>query len=299
MSEENNKSVIGSFYTLSACLDKVPDMKFEDWKAINDNQLKYLEIYKNCQGAVIPEIESKVSVGDVEPINEFLRKKGFDIQLDPIAPRDLAIASVFELFLEWLKEGKADDVKYNDVMYKAVRLSAGVRVGCCGTGFLGYGLDKLFNDGIAVIQTKNGDTIYMTVPAVAPKDSFEVFDMAKKLVSAYLEPSEKYENEVTFPEVDLNTYPDISWIVGLGDRLGEKWQIGQALQQTKVKIDKKGVVVKEAVAMGVMCMCCSFDVKRPLMIDKPFLFVVVRKGLKEPLFSAYLNTDGWIKEKVS
>jgi hypothetical protein len=50
-------------------------------------------------------------------------------------------------------------------------------------------------------------------------------------------------------------------------------------------------------SIGMRCMCASFGIRRPLTIDEPFLFVVERNGLKEPLFSAYLDTDGWVERK--
>lgn len=284
---ETMKSVIGSFYTLSACTDKIPNMKLDDWKAYNSNQEKYLEIYKNCMGAKIPEIEYKVSQGDVTPVNDFLRQRGFSIQLDQIGPFDLAIASILEVILKWLTKGKKTALFYQLEEYKAVNLSSGVEVV----------LPKSFA-ATAKILTKNGDTVFMTIPAEKPTDSFEVFEMARKLIAAKTSKASHYENRAIFPMVDLDTQPDISWIIGLSDKRSEKWEIAQALQQTKVKMDEEGVVIREAVALGVRCLAASFPSTYPLVIDEPFLFVVKREGLKEPLFSAFLNTDGWIKDKT-
>lgn len=276
------KSIIGSFYTLSACIDKVP-MALEEWKAWNKEQEKYLAIYKNCRDAKIPEIESKVSRGDVEPVNAFLRERGFNIQLNPILPDDLAIASILEIALKWLLKGEKTKVHYNSQDYKAVDLESGVEVVYC----------EGFGNAVAKIHTKNGDTVYMTTIA-KPKDSFAVFEQARNLITAETERTKIYENQVIFPMVDLDMQPDISWIVGMSDEKRKKWMIAQALQQTKVKMDEEGVVIKEAVAIGVRCMCASFPMKVPLIIDTPFLFAVKREGLKEPLFSAYIDTDGWL-----
>lgn len=276
------KSIIGSFYTLSACIDKIP-LSLEEWKAKNREQELYLKIYKNCMGAKIPEIESRISVGDVTPINEFLAKRGFDIKLEPIEERDLAIASVLEIMLKWLEAGAKTDVPYNQKKYAGVDLTSGVQV---------LQVED-FPNPVASIITKNGDTVLMTIPDERPTSSFEVFDLARKLMSTKGTPDFDYEREVIFPMVDLDIKPDISWIIGMSDEKEEKWGISQALQQTIVKIDEKGVLIKEAVALGVRCLAASFPIRKTLVINKPFLFVVLRKGLKEPLFSAFLDVDSW------
>ena len=280
-------SVIGSFYTLSACVDQAP-LKYEEWLAVNPEQEAYLKIYDNRRGAKIPEIESIVSIGDVNPVNKFLSDRGFDIHLDPIEPDDLAIASVLELIIKWLTKGDKTTVNYmgdyND-KYKAVHLEEGVNIV----------YDNRAN-AIAMIQTKNGDTIYITMPKIIPKNSFEVLDMARDLISTKKDYSGGYYlNKVVFPMIDLDVKPDISWIIGMCDRFREKWVISQALQQTKVKIDEEGVVVREAVAMTIRCCSMNYHEPEPLVINKPFLFVIKREGLKEPLFSAYLDIDSWIR----
>ena len=268
-------------------------MKYEEWLANNPQQKAYLKIYDNCRGAKIPEIESKVSIGTVEPVNKFLSDRGFDIKLDPIGENDLAIASILELIIKWLTKGDKTTVYNYDnrTRYQAVHLEDGVKI------IRVYG-DYLNIRGIpvAMIQTRNGDTIYMTMPNGALKDSFEVFNLAKDLISSRTEDDGYFLNEVVFPMIDLDVKPDISWIIGMCDKLKDKWEITQALQQTKVKIDEEGVVVKEAVAIGVTLASMNLHEPEPLVIDKPFLFVIKREGLKEPLFSAYLDVDSWIKQ---
>jgi hypothetical protein len=283
-------SKIGSFYTLSACIDKIPNVKLEDWECINEYQKKYFEIYKNCTGAKIPEIESKVSVGDVKPVNDFLRERGFDIQLEPlVTEKDLAIASILELSLKWTRKGNKLTINNDGKKYSGVGLEDNVEIVYC----------KGFHGAVAKITTGNGDIVYITIPTRIPKDSFEILDMARVIINSEKSSAHQvYENIVSFPMIDLDTQPDISWIVGMKNDIidSEYWyEIKQALQQTKVKIDEIGVVIKEAVALGMRCYCASFDFRVPLVIDKPFLFVVERKGLKEPLFSAYLDIECWVK----
>jgi len=293
--KSNIESVIGSFYTLSACIDKVPNVV--KWNYRNIEQEKYLKIYENCKGAKIPEIESKVSIGTVEPVNKFLKDKGFDIQLDQLkTPEDLAIASVLELLLKWIDVGIKGKIHYNNSEYTGVHLESGVNVMDVG---IGYGISTI--GPVGIINTRNKDKVLMTIPSKKPNTSFEVLDMARSLILCEKRPSEYYESyNLSFPMIDLDIKPDINWLVDMWtwrtDNPDKGWNIDQALQQTKVKLNEEGCEIKEAVAIGVRCFCASFDMKHPFVIDKPFLLVVQREGLKEPLFSAYLDIDSWIKE---
>ena len=281
------ESIIGSYYTLSACMDKIPDMGIKDWEALNEEQRQYLDIYKTCRNAKIPEIESRVSVGQVEPINKFLADRGFRIQLDPIGPMDLAIASVLEVLLKWMEKGEKTGVYNSGNFYEAVDLKYGVRV---------LGVDG-FREPVAEVKTKNGDTVYMAMLSARPTSSFEVFSLARELLSARSYSDNGYNMQAIFPMIDLDTNPDISWLIGMADKHKNKWQISQALQQTIIKMDEKGVLIKEAVALGVRCLSAAMPITRTLVINRPFLFVVKREGLDEPFFSAYLDTDSWIPKE--
>jgi len=282
------KSIIGSFYTLSACIDQIPNLINNNWIIVkNKEQEKFITIYRNTTKAKIPEIESKVSVGDSTPVNEFLKSKRFDIKLSQAtSDKDVAIASVLDLVLAWLKNGNKSNLYYDKTLYKAVELDKGVSIHTV------YG----FDNPIAKIVTKNDDIVLMTVLEDVPKDGFDVYFRAKVLMN-HLEDSKidsNYLSEVTFPYVKLDVQPDISWLNGLTNANG--YSITQALMQTKLDIDDKGVKVKEAVS--IMVTLSSFKIEpEPLRIDRPFLFTILRKGLKEPLFSAYVDTDGWIKNE--
>lgn len=274
-------SVIGSFYTLSACLDQMP-YNADQWRSFNEWQKLYLSKYAGMRNVDIPEIESRVSQGDVDPINQFLKDRGFDIQLQPIGPMDLAIASVLEVLLKWLREGEKFPLRHDNLLYKGVYLKEGVVVNS---------VDEFWNP-VAIITTENGDRVHMVVPNDKPRNSFEVLQVAEKLLENGRRYDSRYEN-VKFPMVDLKINTSLDWIVGMMD-VTNNYEISEALQQTIVKMDEKGVLIKEAVAITARCCCVDFSEPVPLVIDKPFLFVVEREGLKEPFFAAYIDIDGWI-----
>jgi hypothetical protein len=196
----------------------------------------------------------------------------------------VAIASILNVFLKWMSKGNKTNVRHASKEYKAVSLKNGVSIVRNNE----FGLT-------ARIHTKNGDTVYMTIPKRKPKDSFDTFDMARKLVSAGSSPS-SYE-KVIFPMIDLDAKPDISWLKGLSDETrGDGYFIDEALQETKVKMDEVGVKVQEAVAIHATKSARPRS-RPPFIIDEPFLFAIHRKGLKDPFFSAYLNLDGWRTER--
>ena len=86
---------------------------------------------------------------------------------------------------------------------------------------------------------------------------------------------------------------DISWLQGLNttDQKNLPWNISQAMQQTKFKMNCQGARVKSAVAIAVR-MCASV-MPNIYTIDKPFLLWIEREGLDIPIMYAYLDKDTW------
>lgn len=278
------KTVVGSFYTITACHVKtLRELGASSWKAINPTQERFLRIFEVCTSDIdqIREIEYEIGVGTVGPVNAFLRRKNIDIQLNAISPREIAIASVLDLLVEWMLEGQSSTILKEAKEYPAVLLNRGVRVSMVNN----------FPNPVATITSRTEDKVLMTILTEQPKSSFEVFELACKLVENQKEFAKAVWNfnGIKFPMIDLDVHPDIGWLIGMRSN---EWSVGQALQQTKLKMNEKGAHVKDAVAMTAKA---SFHVKEqaPLIIDRPFLLVFQRPGLKRPLFSAFLAEDCW------
>ena len=194
----------------------------------------------------------------------------------------ISIASKLDLFLKWLQKGGKTDVKYGASRFKAVDLGRGISI----MRHKDFGL-------VAKVKTRNGDTVYMTIPKSKPRDGFETLDMARKVMTGGSSAGGTLGySQVVFPMIDLDAKPDISWLEGMSDPDWNKWKIDEAKQETKIKMDEVGARVREAVAIHAMTKGIH-HAPRKFIINKPFLFAVHRNGLKEPFFSAYLSLDGW------
>ncbi|MDQ1281452.1 MAG: hypothetical protein QG670_2717 [Thermoproteota archaeon] len=276
------KTVIGSFYTITGCLERtLREVDASSWEALNPIQARFLRIFEACRSDVekIREIEYEVGVGTVDPVNTFLKRKNIKIQLDQIKPKDVAIASVLDLLIEWVSEGKKSMIMRERKDYPAVLLNRGVLVSNV----------KDFVNPVAKITSKTEDKVYITILPEQPTSPFQIFELACKLIENQESTKTLEFNGVKFPMINLDKQPTIEWIIGIR---ANDWTIGQALQQIKLKLNEKGAHVKEAVAVTARASLIS-KLQQPLTIDKPFLLVFHRPSLKRPLFSAFLSEDCW------
>lgn len=119
--------------------------------------------------AHIPDITS-IASRDAAEINRFLTERGFGIQLDPFEnPSDFGTASVLDVLVEWVTRGAKAPLlrKGTETQYPGVRILAK------GRSALVFSR-KGFPNPIAVLQTKSGDEVWMTV--CDPKRLSGIFD---------------------------------------------------------------------------------------------------------------------------
>ena len=265
------------------------------WKFDNQKQAEFigqfLEVCRPDLGK-IKEFETIASLSE-EPINAFLRDKGFDIQLDKfpvLTPPERAwgAASVLDLLLKWREKGEKTEITTPDK-----RNFPAAKMPSSGTSVFGLAAHPY---PIAQVRTDSDDTVFMTVC----DEELEIFDLVHKAewildpnLCINTKPSREYEGLV-FPMIDLDHKVDINWLTGMFTIDDEGWlnRITQALQQTKLKMNHEGARIKDAVAVAGVREYC-FTPRQPLIIDKPFLFLVKRPGLDKPLFAARLTEEVW------
>ena len=276
-------TVVGSFYTITACHAEVlREIGASSWKVVNSSQERFLQIFDACKSDVgqVREIEYEVGIGTVDPVNSFLKRKNIGIQLNSISPTEIAVASVLDLLVEWMLEGHPSNILKEAVKYPAVLLNQGVRVSQV----------KNFPNPVAIINTRTEDMVLMTILTEQPASSFETFELACKLVKGQESAETAWNFEgVKFPMIDLDVQLNLEWLLGMRT---DGWNVGQALQQTRLKMNEKGAHVREAVAIAAEASPPGEE-PQPLVIDKPFLLVFQRPSLKRPLFSAFLAEDCW------
>ncbi len=265
---------------VSAVLKAQEFLKSADTSPASDTQKTFIdEFYNSCKGD-IPKISEIESVADtnVKNINNWLKERGFSIQLSPLSEGGFAVASMLDLIGEWTNKGNEDSVRTEDDEYFA------------GVKMTNYGLEFHRVEGnpniIIEIETKVSDKVYLMMADDAPV-GFAMVDHVES-ISQSMKKIESEHEGVIFPMVDLNEQGPLEWLIGLG--IGGM-VVAEALQQTKLKMNEEGFRVKSAVAMGILKAPPKRD--QPYMINRPFLMWVKRPGLVKPLFVAYLNKDVW------
>ncbi|MDD5289645.1 MAG: serpin family protein [Patescibacteria group bacterium] len=279
-------------YTLANALLAAEEIlgKGRKWLAANRTQDAYLkDFFLPKEALAIPEVESKTS-WDNEVLNAFLREKGFDIQLSPFDSSTFGVVSILDLLIHWLVKGEKRTLNAVDKKnYPAVFLKHGVMVGRVSGAGHEY--------PIARIETQKPDgseagktVVYMTPCDNPPEDGFDLIRLVTRFSNCFTLDHE-YEG-VTFPMIDLDVKPNVSWLLQMSttDQGGQPWEISQAMQQTKLRLNEIGVHLKDAMAIGVRCISLP---KQPFEIDRPFLLWVTRQGLSFPLFTGFLRPDVW------
>jgi hypothetical protein len=257
------------------------------WQAVNSTQARFLsEFFASCrqESLTIAEIESIASF-TADDINRFLRERGFRIQLAPFGRggngRELGIASVLDLLVDWFKPGTGTMVWGQDWFYPAAHLEG------AGSSFYRAAHHRY---PVAQLQTVSGDLVYLTRLESAPAD-FELLRIVQQL-SGSLQPIYDYRG-VVFPMVDLKQEVDISWLLNLKttSAKGEPVKITQALQETHLAMNQEGARAKSAVAQEVRI--THTYPEAALVIDGPFLVWFQRPGLTKPLFVGYITEEDW------
>ena len=289
----NAGSRITSPWPMIAALVKAEEMEGfgpnRVWQPMTGFQELFLIRYfkpLRSEAISLPEISSIVSRQAAE-INAFLKEKGFSIELENFRPGEIGTASVFDILEEWIVEGNEKPIKENGqgIEYPGVRIA--------GQNAMFYRA-KDHPDPIAVLETKNGDVVMMTIAPRAPVDDFDLMMMIEKLEANLVNLGPAYSG-VLFPMVNLKKRVDISWILGmstLGSN-GQPYHISQAVMEAIAMMNQVGIHMKIAVAFA-MEKCCIFqEPENDLEINQSFLIWIIRPGLTYPLAYAYITPSDW------
>ena len=291
MSKETSTTVCT--YPICAALDKADDIigRGRKWGATNALQGKFLRVFESTrnEARMLKDIESIASRSAGE-INKFLANRGFQIALDPFEkPTDFGTASVLDVLVKWLEKGTATRLigLRTSKEYPAVLLKGGVSF----KRWPGH------QNPIAVVETKTGELVYLTVHDRL--DGFELLDRVNELRAVRATLNVHEFKGLYFPQVDLDQMVDIGWLKQLWTHGadGHDYEVAQALQQTKFRINEEGARAQSAVAIGVLRCTSLVPQLPPLVINRPFLVWIERPGLKEPLFAGWICEDDWKRPK--
>lgn len=270
--------------------------KNRKWNAVNDAQREFLEKYFSTRSelARYSEKELRYWVSWVAAeLNEVLQKEGMDIRLEDFEPNTFGVVSILDLMVEWLVAGEEDRIFFKGTEYPAVRMESIGQVDDEPRYLFEAFSSTQHSHPIALVHTKSGDKVYMTIGA-EPAQDFELVNRINKIRASLKKEQWRYDY-LKFPMVDLNQQVDISWLIGMNttvEATEDDAVISQALQQTKFKMNQFGARVKSAVAIAVLC-AGTPPPSRGLEIDKPFFLWIERGGVSTPVLYAYIDEADW------
>jgi len=263
---------------------------------------KFWPLRSELENLSSKEIKS-VASKDVEEVNGFLKKNNFDIQLEQIDdPKAFYVASILDVLLIWKEKGLLSSIYDAELHknYSAVEMKNSDQwkvfaPKTCSDNCLDC------KDKILEVTAKNCDKVYMKI-AEKPLDGFDLMSKILELQDSLslLNVDESYD-KILFPMVAIDQRVDISWLKKLKLRFPGRddfYGVAQALQQTKLKIDENGAVVKSAVAISWNHLKSMENFSLEFKIDKPFYLWVMRPGMTLPLVAAYVDKSSW-KQSVN
>lgn len=260
------------------------------WSPTSEVQREWLKLnYADVASdlALVREIETNATRDAANHI-AFLAKHGWKAQILNVPPGGFLTAAVLDILVEWLCEGTRTTITaQNRETYAGFKLKA--EPGADNVQFFRHaGLGTL----LFKLATKSGDFVFITESPRAPIDSVDLMHLVNQIPDT-TQYSVARGKEVAIPMVDLNSKTSLDWIVGLNTVTdeGHSYSVSEAVQQATLKMNQAGARARAAVEMGMRC--TSFEQPMLAVVDKPFLFVIVRPGVSQPIFAAYVDYDSW------
>ena len=288
---EGSKTRTITTYTLARALLAAEEFMGGNtlWYGSNGVQEDFLtQFFLPNEALSIEEIQTKASQMAGE-LNQFLKENGFDIELEEFGPDEFGAVSILDQLVYWMEKGEEVHIYNGQTEYPGVSLEMGVTA----HEIPGH------NHPVITIHTKNkedfeevGDaTVYISILDDPPSG----FNLIKKAMELQEVTSFVQCDEVQFPMIDLNLQGELDWVVGMATQAtnGQDWRVSKGIQQTKFRMDEVGARVQDAGAMAVAIGMPS----PPIVIDKPFLLWISKKGLTYPTFTTFLDTDVWSRPK--
>lgn len=255
--------------------------------AVNDKQKTFIDRYLTLERidmlkAFSPEELRAWASRNITELNQILKNEGFDIRLQEEEDA-FGVVAILKAAVKWKEKAEITEVTYNNTMYPAISLQYR-KHDCRVTYVEGYA------HPVVSVKTKSNDTVYFAI-ADEVLDGIELQDKVLSLLHAKKKREQRDHDSVIVPMVDLNVQNNIEWLLNLGFVNGR--YISQAQQQTKFKMNEKGACAASGVAIAVKEFCGSST--PAYVIDKPFFAWIVRSGMQEPYFAAYISPNDWKK----
>lgn len=250
------------------------------WTASNEAQQAIADALANPKlrdelpGISSDILDGKASVGDVDPVNQFLASKNIDIKLDPIGQNEIAFAATLGVKGQWAGTATeieaADGKKYPGVLLKDLEsYQVGDRT-----------VVKLYTgqDGIEVYATPMPDDI----------SGEEALRRATALTPNADNSRPAEFTSANIPMVQMDARTRLEDLVGMSSDKGET--ISRAEMQTKLNLDQHGFSVDQGLAVVASR---GISLSNDFNFDKPFLLWVKTADGSQPLAAVRVDERFW------
>jgi len=257
--------------------------------AADDDQREFLRRFGGRVESVaaLDDVMASIANTDIKVVNQFLADHGFDIRLDPDPSAEFAVASVLDILVRWIDV--ANKTRLNGVdggTFPAFMLKKGVSIS--------FDAD-LHSFPVVSVKTTTDDVVNVSKLEDVPDGRFHVLDLVEEIRPVVRLSEDTRYDGVVMPMIDLDRQEDISYLCGMGSS-GGNYVIGQAIQQTRFRMNEIGARAQSAAAMTMRCMSLTPQLP-PHVIDGPFVLWIERRGFDLPVFAGVFCEDVWKEPK--
>lgn len=256
----------------------LPDPNNPEQLYFADRLPKAVDLLPNLPKGV--EVKGMASKETPDPVNDFLKKEGFDISLqkDPDDPNGLYLAGTLKVKDDW--NASAHNMEANDgKTYPSVQKG-------------GYVFDI---DGMKGAEIHSNDDKGIKVYAIPmPEDlpGYKVNELAEQFVKkAHDQGTPEDRKRIEFPMVDLNSQQTIDGLIGM-KVANSDLEIKQAQMQTIVKMDEDGFEAKQAAAFGIATKSAVKDPPVDFQVKDKFIFAVADSN-GNLVFATQIGQENW------
>ncbi len=275
------------------------------WAAAKPDQTRFLEAINRCYAdrKGLSEIRDVIATNQVEKVESWLQAHQVESTLPDINPdSEVWVGSVLGFTPTWEKPGRSTERRIDGKDYDFVAMREGFRYYAPPAEWvtpISHESNAPINFCVQ-IACVDGTALWLMMLADAPQSPLDLIDLVHNLQkNRCADPEPCTKPRLHFPMIDLHQEIDLSWLSGLQteDESGHVWNIVGGIQKHSLKLNEKGVPYKDlGPSAGGFYITGGGNRQVPateMVFDSPFVVWVEKKGMRDPLFSAYITPDDW------
>ncbi len=271
------------------------------WAAAKPDQARFLEAinrcYADCQE--LSEVRNVIATNQAEKIDGWLEAHKIESTFPAINPEsEVWLGSTLDFTATWEKPGRSTQRLIGGKEYPFVAMREGFTYHAPPADWI-TPISPDSNAPInfcAKIPCIDGVAVWLMMLAEAPQSPLDLIDLIHNLQKNRCEdPEPCLKPRLHFPMVDLRCEVDLSWLTGLKteDESNHVWSVAGGIQKHSLKINEKGAPRKAKEGFYIAGGGNRQVPPTEMIFDIPFVVWVEKKGMRDPLFSAYVTPDDW------